>query len=128
MRVTEQIDALRTLSVNPFKYLIAPRLIAAVITLPIGVLIADIIGIMGGFVVSTQSLKFNVVIGIRKNMANKQLEGRIFNREGTNYLVLEGNDWNSGTVKVRRVDTRRTVTEMPLKVVLRAVGDRSRHV
>ena len=52
-------------------------------------------------------------------MANRQLEGRIFNRHGTNYLVLAGNDWNSETVKVKRVDARRTVSHMPLKVVLR---------
>ncbi len=54
-------------------------------------------------------------------MANKQLEGRIFNRDGTNYLVLAGNDWNSGTVKVKSVDTKRAVFDMPLKVVLRCV-------
>lgn len=59
MRVTEQIDALVTLSTNPFKYLVAPRLIAAVITLPILVMIADTIGIMGGYVVGTESLGFN---------------------------------------------------------------------
>ena len=58
MRVTEQIDALITLSTNPFKYLIFPRLIAAIITLPILVFIADIIGIMGGYVVGTMSLGF----------------------------------------------------------------------
>ena len=44
MRVTEQIDALTTLSTNPFKYLIAPRLIAGVAMLPLLVVIADIIG------------------------------------------------------------------------------------
>ncbi len=60
-------------------------------------------------------------------MANRQLEGRIFNREGTNYLVLAGNDWNSGTVKVKTVDAKRTVTDMPLKVVLRCMGDGRRH-
>ena len=49
MRVTEQIDALTTLSTNPFKYLVAPRLIAGVVTLPILVLIADIIGVLGGY-------------------------------------------------------------------------------
>ena len=58
MRVTEQIDALITLSTNPFKYLIFPRVIAAIITLPILVFIADIIGIMGGYIVGTQSLGF----------------------------------------------------------------------
>lgn len=59
MRVTEQIDALVTLSVNPFKYLIAPRVIAGTITLPILVLIGDIIGVYGGYVVSIYKLGFN---------------------------------------------------------------------
>ena len=62
----------------------------------------------------------------RLDMANKQLEGRIFNREGTNYLVLAGNDWNSGTVKVKTVDAKRSVSDMPLKVVLRCVGNEGR--
>jgi phospholipid/cholesterol/gamma-HCH transport system permease protein len=59
MRVTEQIDALVTLSTNPFKYLVAPRLIAATVTLPLLVLVADIIGVMGGFLVGTERLGFN---------------------------------------------------------------------
>ncbi len=59
MRVTEQIDALYTLSTNPFKYLVAPRLIAGVVTLPILVLIADIIGVFGGYLVSVYKLGFN---------------------------------------------------------------------
>jgi phospholipid/cholesterol/gamma-HCH transport system permease protein len=59
MRVTEQIDALTTLSTNPFKYLIVPRLIAATIALPLLVLVGDIIGIFGGFLVSVYRLQFN---------------------------------------------------------------------
>jgi phospholipid/cholesterol/gamma-HCH transport system permease protein len=59
MRVTEQIDALTTLSTNPYKYLIAPRLIAATIALPMLVLVADIIGVFGGFLVCVYRLKFN---------------------------------------------------------------------
>ena len=59
MKVTEQIDALRTLSTNPFKYLIAPRVIAGVLMLPLLVLIADIIGVMGGYLVSVYSLGFS---------------------------------------------------------------------
>ncbi len=62
MRVTEQIDALTTLSTEPFKYLVAPRVIAAVLSMPLLALVADIIGIMGGFVVGTQSLGFNPAI------------------------------------------------------------------
>jgi phospholipid/cholesterol/gamma-HCH transport system permease protein len=59
MKVTEQIDALVTLATNPFKYLAAPRLIAAVLTMPILVAIGDTIGIMGGYIVGTRSLGFN---------------------------------------------------------------------
>ena len=68
MRVTEQIDALVTLSTNPFKYLVVPRVVAAFITLPILVLIADIIGIMGGFIVGTSSLGFNAAVYVRKTV------------------------------------------------------------
>lgn len=59
MRVTEQIDALTTLATNPIKYLVVPRLIAAVVSMPILVAIADSIGVFGGYVVSTQSLGFS---------------------------------------------------------------------
>lgn len=59
MKVTEQIDALRTLSTNPFKYLIAPRVIAGVLMLPLLVLTADVIGVMGGYLVSVHSLGFS---------------------------------------------------------------------
>ncbi len=59
MRVSEQIDALVTLSTNPYNYLIVPRLIAAVITLPILVIVANIIGVFGGFLIGTQKLGFN---------------------------------------------------------------------
>jgi phospholipid/cholesterol/gamma-HCH transport system permease protein len=58
MRVTEQIDALTTLSTNPYKYLIAPRLIAGTLMLPLLVLIGDIIGVFGGYIVSIYSLGF----------------------------------------------------------------------
>ncbi len=59
MRVTEQLDALRTLSTNPFKYLVAPRVIAGLLMMPFLVLIADIIGVMGGYLVSVHSLGFS---------------------------------------------------------------------
>jgi len=59
MRVTEQIDALSTLSTNPYKYLISPRLIAGTLMLPILVLVGDIIGVFGGFLVCVYDLQFN---------------------------------------------------------------------
>jgi len=53
MRVTDQIDALSTLSTNPMKYLVAPRLLAGVIALPLLVLVADVLGVLGGFIIAT---------------------------------------------------------------------------
>lgn len=59
MRVTEQIDALTTLSTNPFRYLIVPRILAGIVMLPILVLIGDIIGICGGYLIGIYKLDFN---------------------------------------------------------------------
>jgi phospholipid/cholesterol/gamma-HCH transport system permease protein len=59
MRVTDQIDALSTLSTDPMKYLVAPRLLAGVLALPLLVVVADILGVMGGFIISTLKLGFN---------------------------------------------------------------------
>jgi phospholipid/cholesterol/gamma-HCH transport system permease protein len=58
MRVTEQIDALSTLSTNPIKYLVAPRLLAGLVSLPLLVVVADSIGIFGGYLVATYKLDF----------------------------------------------------------------------
>ena len=59
MRVTEQIDALTTLSTNPIKYLVVPRIVAATLTLPVLALIGDIIGIYGAFLIGVHRLGFN---------------------------------------------------------------------
>lgn len=59
MKVTEQIDALVTLSTSPFKYLFAPRIIAGVLCLPVLVAISDSIGVMGGYLVSIHTLGFS---------------------------------------------------------------------
>ncbi|NNK77179.1 MAG: ABC transporter permease [Litoreibacter sp.] len=59
MKVTEQIDALVTLSTNPMKYLTVPRVLAALVVVPVLVGIGDVIGIMGGYLVATKTLGFN---------------------------------------------------------------------
>jgi phospholipid/cholesterol/gamma-HCH transport system permease protein len=59
MRVTDQIDALVTLSTDPMKYLVAPRLLAGLIALPLLVLVADVLGVAGGFLIATVKLGFN---------------------------------------------------------------------
>ena len=59
MKVTEQIDALVTLSTHPMKYLTVPRVLAALVTVPLLVGVGDIIGIFGGYAVATGTLGFN---------------------------------------------------------------------
>src|SRR6202043_4080241 len=68
MRVTEQIDALSTLSTNPIKYLVVPRLIAGLISLPFLVAIADIIGVFGGYVIAVYKLGFNSAVYLRNTV------------------------------------------------------------
>lgn len=58
MRVTEQIDALVTLSTDPMGWLVTPRLWAAILTVPLLVGVGDIIGIMGGWLIGTTTLGF----------------------------------------------------------------------
>lgn len=59
MRVTDQIDALTTLSTNPMKYLVAPRLLGGLLALPLLVVVADILGVLGGFIIATVKLGYN---------------------------------------------------------------------
>ncbi|MEW5802418.1 MAG: ABC transporter permease [bacterium] len=66
MRVTEQIDALTTLAVNPIEYLVSPRLLAGLLMLPILAALADITGIIGGYLVSVYFLHANSVVYIRR--------------------------------------------------------------
>ena len=71
MRVTDQIDALTTLSADPLRYLVLPRLLAGVITMPMLVLVADIIGVFGGYLVGVYKLNFNpqtYLIGTREHL------------------------------------------------------------
>jgi phospholipid/cholesterol/gamma-HCH transport system permease protein len=82
MRVTEQIDALTTLSTDPLRYLVFPRLLAGTIMLPALVLVADVIGVLGGYIVSVYKLNFNNIDYINRT---------------TQYLVAE--DVIAGLVK-----------------------------
>lgn len=82
MKVSEQIDALYTLSTCPFKYLMLPRIIATTISMPFLVLIADVIGIFGGTAASVLSLKFDLSIYLNNTV---------------NFLKYE--DVHSGVVK-----------------------------
>src|SRR4029079_11856147 len=56
MKVTEQIDALRAMGINPVRYLIIPRIIAATLMLPVITVFSDVISVFGGFLVAVLSI------------------------------------------------------------------------
>ncbi len=68
MRVTDQIDALGTLSTDPMKYLVTPRLLAGVLALPLLVIVADVLGIMGGTLVAVVKLGFSPRLYLRSTL------------------------------------------------------------
>lgn len=68
MRVTEQIDALTTLSTDPMKYLVLPRVLAGVLAVPVLVAIGDIVGIFGGYLIGTTRLGFNSGVYIKNTL------------------------------------------------------------
>lgn len=68
MKVTEQIDALTTLSTNPMKYLTLPRVLAATLAVPVLVAVGDSIGIFGGYVVGVNRLDFNAATYIKNTV------------------------------------------------------------
>jgi phospholipid/cholesterol/gamma-HCH transport system permease protein len=118
MVVSEQIDAMRALGTDPVRKLVAPRLLALIITLPLLTLIADVVGIGGGWAVSTYlyglpSTMFtssvrngidvdDIVGGIVKPLVFAFLMGTIACHKG---LKTEG-----GTVGVGRSTTSAVVT------------------
>ena len=73
MRVTEQIDALGTLGTRPMQYLIAPKIIACLICIPLLVLIGNTIGILGGYVIAIYKLNFNPNLYLFATMEYLQL-------------------------------------------------------
>ncbi len=86
MKVTEQIDALVTLSTHPMKYLVAPRVLAALLTVPLLVGIGDVIGILGGYTVAVQNLDFNAATYLQntvnflelRDIASSLAKGAVF--------------------------------------------------
>jgi phospholipid/cholesterol/gamma-HCH transport system permease protein len=56
MKVSEEIDALRTLGLEPFGWLVLPRVLALVLVLPVLTILADVVGILGGLVIAVTSL------------------------------------------------------------------------
>lgn len=117
MKVTEQVDALYTLSVNPVKFLISPKIAAGLLCLPLLVLIADVIGIMGGYFVSVAKLGFNGVSYINSSygfltiydILSGLVKGAVFGFILTTVGCLFGYNTNNGAQGVGRSTTSAVV-------------------
>lgn len=68
MKVTEQVDALVTLSTHPMKFLAVPRVLAATLVVPVLVAVGDSIGIMGGWLVGITRLDFNSAVYLKNTV------------------------------------------------------------
>ncbi|MBU1086655.1 MAG: ABC transporter permease [Candidatus Omnitrophica bacterium] len=66
MKVTEQIDALETLATNPIKYLVVPRFLSLCIMLPLLTIIADAVGILGGYIIGVANLHISHHLYLKK--------------------------------------------------------------
>ncbi len=82
MRVTEQIDALAVMAVNPVNYLVTPRVLASIIMLPVLTVVSDYVGMLGGYMVACGLLKVNPGMFV-----------------GNIYDILEINDIFNGLIK-----------------------------
>lgn len=74
MQVTEQIDALYTLATNPIKYLIVPRFLATLIIMPVLTVFSDVVGILGGYLISVNLLGSNPTTYVRRTFDYMDLE------------------------------------------------------
>ena len=74
MRVTEQIDALDVMAINPVQYLVVPRLVAGVIMLPLLTAISDFVGVVGGYMVGVNLLGINAGLFMNKIYEYVELE------------------------------------------------------
>jgi phospholipid/cholesterol/gamma-HCH transport system permease protein len=76
MKVTEQIDALSAMAINPVRYLVVPRVVAAIVMLPVLTVFADAIAVFGGYVVAVTSIGVSThtyVIGLKQFFYYKDL-------------------------------------------------------
>ena len=76
MKVTEQIDALRAMAINPIRYLVVPRLMASIVMLPVVTIFANAIGVFGGFIVAITAIGVSpntYVVGVKQYFFLKDL-------------------------------------------------------
>lgn len=81
MRIAEEIDALKTMDINPIRYLFSPRIVAAVISFPLLTAVFDVIGIIGGY------LSGSILLGLSSGIYFSRVESSVEMRDVTGGFV-----------------------------------------
>jgi len=124
MKVTEQIDALQTLAVDPVHYLVVPRLLAMIVALPLLTVWADAVGILGGLMVGTMKLdiqpalywKMTMVPLVFKDLGSGLLKSVIFAVIICVVSCFQGFRTEGGAEGVGRATTQAVVSSFILTI------------
>jgi phospholipid/cholesterol/gamma-HCH transport system permease protein len=119
MRVTEQIDALTALGTEPVQYLIVPRVEAAILMMPLLVILGDAVGIYGGYLVAVQLLGANPVsymdntfqfLHTRQDVVSGLIKAAVFGLIFSLIACVRGYDTSGGAEGVGQATTRAVVS------------------
>ncbi len=129
MKVTEQIEALETIGLNPVRYLVAPRFLALVLMLPCLVILGDFVGMFGGYVVGTTQLGLNPGLYTdttlnfltSKDILTGLLKSAVFGMIIAMIACHQGLSTEGGAEGVGRSTTKSVVTSFILIIIADAI-------
>ena len=129
MKVTEQVEALETISLNPVRYLVAPRFLGLLVMLPCLVLMGDLIGMLGGYLVGTRNLGITHGMYVDttiefleiKDILTGLFKSAVFSVIITMIACYQGLSTEGGAEGVGRATTRSVVTSFILIIVADAI-------
>lgn len=129
MKVTEQVEALQTISLNPIRYLVVPRFLALLITLPCLTILGDLIGMFGGYIIGTVNLGLSSGLYIDttiefltvKDIMTGLLKSAVFGMIIAMIACYQGLSTEGGAEGVGRSTTRSVVTSFILIIMADAV-------
>ncbi len=129
MKVTEQVEALETISLNPVRYLVAPRFLALLIMLPCLVILGDLIGMFGGYVIGVTQLQLGSHLYIdttlqfltRKDILTGLLKAAVFSVVISMIACHQGLYTEGGAEGVGRSTTRSVVMSFILIIIADAI-------
>lgn len=129
MKVTEQVEALETISLNPVRYLVAPRFLALLLMLPCLVILGDFIGIFGGYVIGIFNLGLSSGLYIDttiefleiKDILTGLLKTAVFSMIITMVASYQGLSTEGGAEGVGRSTTKSVVNSFILIIIADAI-------